>query len=198
MMEPSDYPDYPDDTGQTQSKTQSVFSLKAKPVSRAVKADQFQIKARLKSAKGAPVIVDEQNFMYLIYKKVELSSGTRTHLRCRAWDKAVKCPARAWIDGSNNDVISSVTCHNHLSDAPMVSAKLAEQKFLEKAIDNPLLKPRALFGEMVAQRSLLPNERMALKDKVEPVNRNITQISLKYQISLFYNLFTNERTNELF
>ena len=108
--------------------------------------------------------------MHLVYKKVELSSGTRTHLRCRAWDKSVKCPSRAWIDDSNQNVLYSVTDHNHLSDAPMISAKLSEQKFVQKAVENPLLKPRALYGEMIAQRSLLPNERMALKDKVETNN----------------------------
>ena len=130
------------------------------------KVSKVAIRAKVRGRKGGDMYICQLNFTYLVNKKVQTLTGMRTHLKCRDWNKTTKCPSRAWLQEGQDGHLFVAHEHNHVSDAALATATICQHKYREKAIDNPLLKPRAVYGEMVGQRDLLPNERMAFADQV--------------------------------
>ena len=129
------------------------------------KVTKVKIKARVPTKLGGNFYIDQYNFQYFVSKIANTLTGKRTHLKCHSWKK-LHCSARAWLQENDDQNMYQVHEHQHLSDIPKSEAMITEAKYMAKAVSNPLLKPRAIYGEMISERTLLPNERLALTPQV--------------------------------
>jgi hypothetical protein len=99
-----------------------------------------------------------------VNKVAETAVGVRTYLRCKAYTTH-ECPAKAYMEEFDKEHMYCSETHNHCSNAPKVEAKLIVQKQMERAVANPQIDPRVLYGNMLGNRKLLPNVRAAIPDR---------------------------------
>ena len=128
--------------------------------------EQVAIKAMVKAHGGGPMIITEDNFFFV----KDGVKGKQTYWKCRSTYLSAKCLVRAvtyQLDGDRYIYVKTKHGHSHLANGPKATAAIEEKKMVERAVQNPVLKPRYLYQELVANKDLGKTERMALSNQVQ-------------------------------
>ena len=135
----------------------------------------FRVRVPLKAiahrGKNTYFYIDEDNFMYIKNRERE----DTIYLTCRnkrSGNPELNCKVSAMFRKSEPDYIYMMNKHehNHVSNAARAEAYIIESKAIQNAIENPSIKPRTLYTDMIWKKDLLPNIKHAL-----PCQSNFTK-----------------------
>ena len=119
-------------------------------------------------------LIDQHNFMYR-RKKIR---GDTTYWVC----KHKNCPVNGAVSEKLTGQITVRGVHSHLSNACKVEATILQAKLIRRAIENPTVKPRVLYSNLVSTPGVHEDVLMSLSSQYN-LSQQVTRERFKAHVT---------------
>ena len=139
--------------------------------------ERVAIKETVQNGNRVLAIDDSNHF----YSRSKVKVG-RAYWYCQNRSKDDKCNVTAFTKESDPGFIYVKGQHCHVSNVAKATAVVLEAKLVERAVQNPSVKPRILFSDLVSTPGLHRSEVLALSGQ-EHLAKRIHRERSKFHVS---------------